>query len=43
MQGLLEQGHHTYQWNSTNAPAGNYLIWLGTNEIPLVKKFTVIK
>ena len=42
-QGFMEKGHHSYQWNGSAAPAGNYIIWMGTNEIPVVKKFTLLK
>lgn len=41
--GSMSKGHYTYEWNSADAPAGNYLVWMGTNEIPVVKKFTLLK
>lgn len=39
----LSKGMHRYVWNSNNAPAGNYIIWLGNDEIPLVQKFVLLK
>lgn len=41
--GTMPKGHYTYEWSSADAPAGNYLVWMGTNEIPVVKKFTLLK
>lgn len=40
-KGLLSDGHYTYYWNSDSAPRGNYLIWLGTDEAPIVQKFVL--
>lgn len=40
---FLEKGHYTYYWNSVQAPQGNYLVWLGTNEIPITQKFVLLK
>jgi photosystem II stability/assembly factor-like uncharacterized protein len=37
----LPAGHFTYYWNGSEAPAGNYIIWLGTDEKPVVQKFTL--
>ncbi|MBS1585997.1 MAG: hypothetical protein JSS82_10690 [Bacteroidetes bacterium] len=34
-------GHYTYTWDGSGMPEGNYIIWLGTDEIPLVQKFTI--
>ncbi len=42
-QGRFKPGHYTYYWNSNNMPPGDYLVWLGTNEIPLVQKFVLEK
>lgn len=39
----LDRGHYSFDWNSTDAPAGNYLIWLGNNEVPLTQKFVLLK
>ncbi len=39
----LEKGHYTYYWDASNMVDGNYMVWMGTNEIPLVQKFTVHK
>ena len=41
MHGYLKPGHYTYDWDGTNAPVGNYIIWLGTDEIPMVQKFVL--
>jgi photosystem II stability/assembly factor-like uncharacterized protein len=38
----LPAGHYTYYWDGSDAPAGNYMIWLGTDEIPIVQKFTLL-
>jgi photosystem II stability/assembly factor-like uncharacterized protein len=40
-QQRLPAGHYTYYWNGNAAPAGNYIVWLGTDEIPIVQKFTL--
>lgn len=40
---FLQSGHYTYCWDGSNAPNGNYIIWLGTNEIPIVQKFVLHK
>lgn len=40
---FLDAGHYTYHWDGSNMPDGNYMIWMGTNEIPLVQKFTLRK
>jgi photosystem II stability/assembly factor-like uncharacterized protein len=40
---VLLPGHYTYYWDGSNAPNGNYLVWLGTNEIPLSEKFILLK
>jgi len=39
----LKPGHYTYYWDGTNAPLGNYIVWLGTDEAPAVQKFVLIK
>ncbi len=39
----LSPGHYTYYWDGTNLPGGNYAVWLGTNEIPIVQKFILHK
>ncbi|RYE23174.1 MAG: hypothetical protein EOP51_11385 [Sphingobacteriales bacterium] len=36
----LDKGHYTYSWDASDKPAGNYIIWLGTDDVPMVKKFT---
>lgn len=41
--GYLKPGHYTYEWNAENVPNGNYIIWLGTDEIPIVQKFVIHK
>ena len=43
MNGYLKPGHYSYKWDGANAPNGNYIIWLGTDEIPMVQKFTLNK
>ena len=43
MQGYLEPGHYSYKWDGTSEPAGNYIIWLGMDEIPMVQKFVLSK
>ena len=37
----LPAGHYTFYWDGTHAPSGNYIIWLGTNEVPIVQKFVL--
>ena len=41
MNGYLKPGHYSYKWDGTNAPGGNYIVWLGTDEIPMVQKFVL--
>jgi hypothetical protein len=41
MKGYLKRGHYSYKWNAANAPNGNYIVWLGTDEIPMVQKFVL--
>ncbi|MCW3121749.1 MAG: hypothetical protein JWQ38_1241 [Flavipsychrobacter sp.] len=41
--GYLKPGHYSYTWDGTAAPAGNYIVWLGTDEIPMVQKFVLNK
>jgi len=36
-------GHYTYTWDGSNAPNGNYMVRLGTDEIPFVQKFVLEK
>jgi photosystem II stability/assembly factor-like uncharacterized protein len=43
MKGYLKPGHYSYKWDGTNSPAGNYIVWLGTDEIPMVQKFVLIR
>ena len=39
--GRMQAGHYIYYWNDAAAPNGNYLVWLGTDEIPLSQKFVL--
>lgn len=39
----LSKGHYTYYWDGSQAPAGNYFLWMGNNEIPLTQKFVLLK
>jgi len=39
----LNKGHYSYYWDGSMAPAGNYFIWLGNNEIPLTQKFVLLE
>jgi photosystem II stability/assembly factor-like uncharacterized protein len=41
MDGYLKPGHYTYKWERANAPNGNYMVWLGTDEIPMVERFVL--
>jgi len=41
MRGYLKPGHYTYQWDDAGAANGNYIIWLGTDEIPMEEKFVL--
>jgi photosystem II stability/assembly factor-like uncharacterized protein len=43
MRGYLKPGHYSYKWDGTNAPDGNYIVWLGTDEIPMVQRFMLSK
>jgi photosystem II stability/assembly factor-like uncharacterized protein len=42
MNGYLKPGHYSCEWNDTKAPSGNYIVWLGTDEIPIVQKFVLV-
>ncbi len=37
----MKPGHYTYYWDGRNAPNGHYIVWLGTDEIPIVQKFVL--
>ncbi len=37
----MKPGHYTYNWDGRNAPNGHYMVWLGTDEIPIVEKFVL--
>lgn len=39
----LDRGNHEYEWDGSNAPAGNYFVWLGNDAIPLTQKFVLLK
>lgn len=39
----LSKGKHRFSWNGSNAPAGNYMIWMGNNEVPMTRKFVLLK
>jgi hypothetical protein len=41
--GFYEAGEHHMQWNSTNALAGTYFLWLQTPQGSQVKKLLVVK
>ena len=41
MNDYLKPGHYTYKWDGTGAPNGNYIVWLGTDEIPMVQQFVL--
>lgn len=41
--GYFKAGHYNYKWDGDNKPAGNYAVWLGTDEVPLVQKFSLVK
>ncbi len=43
MNGYLKPGHYSYRWNAADASSGNYIVWLGTDEIPMVEKFVLDK
>lgn len=43
MTGYLKPGHYVYKWDGRDAPDGNYIVWLGTDEIPMVQKFVLKK
>ena len=43
MHGYLKPGHYSYTWDGTSAPCGNYIVWLGTDEIPMVEKFVLCR
>ncbi len=38
----LKKGHYIYYWDGRDKPNGNYIVWLGTDEIPIVQKFTIL-
>lgn len=40
-QTRLDKGHHSYNWDASDKPAGNYIIWLGTDDVPMIRKFVV--
>ena len=39
----LHAGDYSYSWDSSNAPAGNYFVWLGNNEVPITERFVLLK
>jgi len=39
----LKAGHYTYYWDGANVSSGNYMVWLGTDETPVVQKFVILK
>ncbi len=39
--GPMHKGHYVYSWDGRSAPSGNYIIWLGTNEIPVIQRFVL--
>lgn len=39
----LNAGKHTYYWDGSNAPAGQYLVWFDNNEMPQSCKFILLK
>lgn len=39
--GFMEAGSYMYYWDGTNYPPGNYMVWLGTDEIPLIQRFVL--
>jgi hypothetical protein len=39
----MNKGHYKYSWDCSNKAPGEYIIWLGTDEIPLVQKFIILK
>ena len=41
--GQMNKGHYKYSWDCSDKPPGEYIIWLGTDEIPLVQKFVLHK
>lgn len=43
VSGRFKAGHYTYYWDSGDMPSGNYLIWLGTDEVPVTQKFILRK
>jgi photosystem II stability/assembly factor-like uncharacterized protein len=43
IRGYLKPGHYSYKWDGANAPNGNYIVWLGTDEIPMVQRFVLEK
>lgn len=43
MHGYLSPGHYTYGWDGKDAPAGNYVVWLGTDEIPMTARFILLQ
>lgn len=41
--GYLLPGHYAWEWDATGAAPGNYIVWLGTDEVPMVTRFTVVR
>ncbi|WP_276132356.1 YCF48-related protein [Polluticoccus soli] len=41
MSGYLAPGRYTYVWDGSDKPPGAYMVWLGTDEIPFVRKFVL--
>ncbi|MBS1584154.1 MAG: hypothetical protein JSS82_01205 [Bacteroidetes bacterium] len=39
----LKPGHYTTEYDMSNMPNGNYIVWMGTDEIPLTQKFTLLR
>lgn len=39
----MKPGHYTFHWQNSSAASGEYLVQLGTDEIPIRQKFILIK
>jgi photosystem II stability/assembly factor-like uncharacterized protein len=41
--GYMKAGHYVYKWENPNAPPGHYIAWLGTDDIPVVGRFILVR
>ena|GEM_PF-1047888 len=40
-EGHFEHGQYVYYWDGASMPPGHYMVWLGTDEVPIAKRFVL--